>query len=117
SAQYGERTRAGEFKNKKNRQSRDGWFSFDMKVLKGQPMGLVVDYWGGFPGSRTFDILIDGELLATENISDRNNGQFMDVSYEIPEEMTYDKQKITVKFLAHEGHSAGPVFGIRIIKR
>lgn len=113
----GERTRAGEFKNKKNRQSRDGWFSFDMKVLKGQPMGLVVDYWGGFPGSRTFDILIDGELLATENISDRNNGQFMDVSYEIPEEMTYDKQKITVKFQAHEGHTAGPVFGVRIIKR
>lgn len=113
----GERTRAGEFKNKKNRQSRDGWFSFDMKVLKGQPMGLIVDYWGGFPGSRKFDILIDGELLATENISDRNNGQFMDVLYEIPEEMTYDKQNITVKFQAHEGHSAGPVFGIRIIKR
>ncbi len=113
----GERTRAGEFKNKKNRQSRDGLFSFDMKVLKGQPMGLVVDYWGGFPGSRTFDILIDGELLATENISDRNNGQFMDVSYEIPEEMTYDKQKITVKFQAHEGHIAGPVFGVRIVKR
>ena len=113
----GERTRAGEFKNKKNRQSRDGWFSFDMKVLKGQPMGLVVDYWGGFPGSRTFDILIDGELLATENISDRNNGQFMDVSYEIPEEMTYNKQKITVKFQAHEGHITGPVFGVRMVKR
>ncbi|MCK4343863.1 MAG: glycoside hydrolase family 127 protein [Bacteroidales bacterium] len=113
----GEWTRAGEFKNKKNRQSRDGWFSFDMKVLKGQPMGLVVDYWGGFPGSRTFDILIDGELLATENISDRNNGQFMDVSYEIPEEMTYNKQKITVKFQAHEGHITGPVFGVRMVKR
>lgn len=113
----GERTRAGEFKNKKNRQSRDGWFSFDMKVLKGQPMGLVVDYWGGFPGSRTFDILIDGELLATENISDRNNSRFMDVSYEIPEEMTYNKQKITVKFQAHEGHITGPVFGVRMVKR
>ncbi len=113
----GERTRPGEFKNRKNRQARDGWFSFEMKVILGQPMGLVVEYWGGFAGSKTFDIMVDGEIIVTENISNKKDGQFIDVLYEIPEEMTYDKQKITVKFQAHEGHIAGPVFGVRMVKR
>jgi DUF1680 family protein len=113
----GERTSAGEFKNKKNRQSRDGWFSFDMKVLKGQPMALVVDYWGGFPGSKTFDILINDEWIATENISNKKDGQYIIVTYEIPEKLTYGESSVTVKFRAHPGHIAGPVFGVRIVKR
>ena len=58
----GERTSAREFRGKRMRSSRNGWFSVDMDVFKGQPMALVVEYWGGFPGSKTFDILVDGEL-------------------------------------------------------
>ena len=50
----GEKSRPGEFKGKKNRSARGGWFSFEMKVFKGQPMALVVEYWGGFPGSSRF---------------------------------------------------------------
>lgn len=113
----GEHTRGGKFKNRKNRQARDGWFSFDMKVMMGQPMGLVVEYWGGFPGSKTFDIIADGEIIATENISNKADGQFIDVLYEIPEKMTYGKRKVTIKFQSHPGHTAGPVFGLRMIKR
>jgi DUF1680 family protein len=113
----GENTRAGSLKNKKFRESREGWFSFDMKVFMGQPMALVVEYWGGFPGSKTFDILVDGEKIATENISNKKEGQFVDIKYDIPDELTFGKRKITVKFEAHEGNMAGPIFGVRIIKR
>lgn len=113
----GERTNVNEFKGRRMRESRNGWFSVDMTVFKGQPMGLVVEYWGGFPGSKTFDILVDNTLLATENISNIKDGEFIYQEYEIPDSLTVDKTFINVKFKAHEGHMAGPVFTVRTIKR
>jgi DUF1680 family protein len=113
----GEKTGTGSFKNRKYRESRDGWFSFDMKILMGQPLALVVEYWGGFPGSKTFDIIVDGENIALENISNKKEGQFIDIKYDIPDQLTFGKRKVTVKFKAHKGNTAGPVFGVRIIKR
>ncbi len=113
----GEKAEVGEFKGKKMRESRNGWFSADMGVYQGQPMGLVVEYWGGFPGSKTFDILIDGELLATENASNMKEGEFVYKEYNIPDALTVSKTSVTVKFRAHEGHMVGPVFSISTIKR
>ena len=113
----GEKIQTGSYKNRKYRESRDGWFSFDMKVLMGQPMALVVEYWGGFPGSKTFDILVNGHKISTENISNKKEGQFIDIKYDIPDKLTFGKRKVTVTFEAHKGNTAGPVFGVRIIKR
>jgi DUF1680 family protein len=113
----GENTYPEEFKGRMMRSSREGWFSVNMKVYKGQPMGLVVEYWGGFPGSKTFDILIDGKLLATENISNKSDGQFIDEIYEIPDAMTIDKTSVKITFKAHKGNMAGPIFSVRTIKR
>jgi len=113
----GENTRVGERDNRKSRSVRNGWFSFEMEVPKGQPVGLVVDYWGGMRGSRTFDILVDGTQIATENISQMPDGKFVDVTYDIPNDLTLDKEQITVKFVPHEGNAAGPIYGVRTIKR
>lgn len=113
----GERTEPGSLKGRASRESRQGWFSFDLTVLRGQPMALVVEYWGGFPGAKTFDILVDGQPVATENISNKQDGQFILVQYDIPDALTVSKQKVTVKFQARPGNMAGPVFGVRIIKR
>jgi len=113
----GEQTNPGEFKNRRYRESRNGWFSYDLKVMMGQPMAVAVEYWGGFPGSRTFDILAGEQVIATENISNIKDGQFINITYDIPEEITYSKRKVTITFKAHEGHRAGPVFGVRTVKR
>ncbi len=113
----GENTGTGSFKNRKYRESRGGWFSFDMKILPGQSLALLVEYWGGFPGSKTFDIFADGEKIAVENISNKKEGQFIDITYDIPGRLTQGKRKVTIKFKAHEGNTAGPVFAVRIIKR
>jgi DUF1680 family protein len=113
----GEKTFPGYFKERGNRESRGGWFSFDMKTLPDKPMSLVVDYWGGFPGSRTFDILVSNKVIATENISSKKEGQFISPEYTIPAELTKGQHKITVKFQAHPKNAAGPVFGVRVIKR
>jgi DUF1680 family protein len=112
-----ENTGIGSFKNRKYRESRGGWFSYDMKILPGQPLALLVEYWGGFPGSKTFDIFVDGENIAVENISNKKEGQFIDIKYDIPGRLILGKRKVTIKFKAREGNTAGPVFGVRIIKQ
>jgi hypothetical protein len=113
----GEKTTPGGFKEKPNRESRSGWFSFDMKITPDAPVALIVEYWGGFPGAKTFDIMINEKVIATENISGKKEGQFINVQYDIPEEISRGKTKITVSFRAHPGNMAGPVFGVRTIKR
>lgn len=106
-----------EYKSRKAREAdREGWFSFDMKIDKGQQTALAVEYWGGYTGSKTFDILVNDQLIATQNISNTAPGKFIDIVYTIPETLTAGKDKVAVKFVGHVGHRAGPVFQVRTIK-
>lgn len=106
------------FRGKKARGAeRGGWLAFDMKVMKGQPMALVLEYWGGYTGSKTFDILVNDVKIATENISGKKDGAFLDIQYDIPEALTANHDIITIKLMPHEGHRAGPFFFARTIKR
>ena len=117
-AYRGEKTWTRELKGRNFREAdRSGWFSVDLAVFRGQPMALVVEYWGGFPGSRTFDIHLDGQHLATENTSNKADGEFILEQYDIPDGLTVDKTSVTVTFKPHDGHRAGPVFTIRTIRR
>jgi hypothetical protein len=113
----GEKSSAGSFKERASRDSRGGWFSFDLKTASDLPVALSVDYWGGFPGAKTFDILVNDKIIATENISNKKEGQFISVQYDIPKALTKAKSKITVKFQAHERNMAGPVFGVSTIRK
>ncbi len=85
--------------------------------LEGGDQYRPVEYWGGFTGSKTFDILVNDQIIATENISGKADGQFIDVQYIIPDEISLINSKIKVDFIPHLGHRAGPVFNVRTIKR
>ena len=105
-----------DFKGRKARSAeRGGWIAFDMKVKPGAKMALVMEYWGGYTGSKTFDIQIDGKAIATENISGKKDGHFINIQYDIPTELTKGKEKVTVKLMPHTGHRAGPFFFARTI--
>ncbi len=110
-----ENSTPGFFKERANREARDGWFSFEMKTKPNQPMKLVVDYWGGFPGAKTFDILVNDKVIATENLTNKKDGSFIDIQYPIPPDLTHNRQKVTVTFRSANHNTAGPVFGIRMI--
>jgi hypothetical protein len=88
-----------------------------MKVNGKGPNALAVYYWGGFPGAKTFDILVNEKIISTENISGKKDGQFITVQYDIPVELTKGKSRVIVKFQAHPMNTAGPIFGIRTIKK
>lgn len=112
----GERTDAGEHSGRKWRHARDGgWVSFDLKVPPDEPVSLVCTYWGSETGPRNFDILADGVKIATQSLQNDKPGQFFEVMYAIPEELTRGKIKITVRFQAQPGNTAGGFYGLRII--
>jgi uncharacterized protein len=113
----GEKSSVGSYKERASRDSRGGWFSFDLKIIPDKPVALVVEYWGGFPGAKTFDILVNKKVIATENISNKKDGQFISEQYDIPRDLTTGKSKITVMFQAKPGNMAGPVFGVRTIRK
>jgi hypothetical protein len=94
-----------------------GWFSWDLKVLPGEPQDLRVKYWGGDSGGREFDILVDGDRLATLKLDNNRPGEFYEDTYPIPDQVTRGKAKVTVKFQAHTGKIAGGVFGCAILTR
>ena len=78
----------GEFSNRRWRHATDGgWFSYNLKVLPDQPQELLVIYWGSDAGGREFDILIDGQKLATEKLESNKPGQFYDQAYPLPKEL------------------------------
>jgi hypothetical protein len=107
-----------DFKDRKYRVAhRQGWMSFDMKVANETPMALVFEYWGGFTGGKTFDILVNGEKIATENISSKADGRFIDIQYDIPRKLIEGEDFISVKLAPHTGNRAGPIFNARTIKK
>ena len=112
----GENVRVMEFRHKKARVAdRGGWFEFQLKTIPDKNIALVVHYWGGFTGSKTFDILVNGTKVATENISGKQDGAFIDIEYPIGPELIDGKNKITIRFDPHTGNRAGPIFGARTI--
>ena len=90
--------------------------SFDLKVLPDRPVALVCSYWGSETGPRNFDILVDGKKIAAQSLQNDKPGEFFDVTYRIPQELTRGKNKITVRFQAQPGNLAGGFYGVRIIR-
>ena len=82
-----------------------------------RPADLVVTYWGGETGQRTFDILVNDHRIATQSLHQDDPGHFWDKEYPLPEELTQGTNKVTVKFQAHPGNFAGGVFGLCVAKR
>jgi hypothetical protein len=113
----GDRTETGEHSGRKWRHaSNGGWLSFDLKVLPDRPVSLVTSYWGGETGPRNFDILVDGKKIGSQSLQNDKPGEFFDVTYAIPEELTRGKNKITIRFEAQPANIAGGFYGLRIIK-
>lgn len=105
--------------------ARGGCFEFAMKVKSDRPMSLQCTYWGDEKettvelftgkenpsGPRAFDILVDGKQIAEQNLKLNKPGEFIDLDYAIPAELTRGKTNVTVKFQAHTNATAGRLFG------
>jgi uncharacterized protein len=108
-----ENARTAMFEGKNVREARNGWFSYDLKVVPDKPLLLVCTYIGSEGRARAFDVLVDGEKIATQRLEIHPTEMF-DVEYKLPESLTRGKQKLTVKFQALANSTAGQVLDVRI---
>jgi len=93
-----------------------GWFSYELKVDAAASNELVCTWWGDEGGARSFDILVDGVKIASQQLLHNQPGKFWDATYPIPAELTKGKSKVTVKWQAQPGNYAGGIFGCRILR-
>ncbi len=97
------------------RHARDGgWFSYELKLpAAGTPCAVQACYWGP-DGGRTFDIAVDGTVIATQKLEGGKEG-FFTVEYPLPTALTDGKTKVTVRFQAKPGETAGGIFDLRTV--
>lgn len=113
----GEKTSTAEDHGRKWRIARPGgYFSFTMKVAPEGGNTLICTYWGMDNRGRNFDIQVDGQTIATEDLNKYKASKFYDISYKIPEKLTKGRSAVVIKFVPKPQHSAGPLYGSRIVR-
>ena len=105
------------YETRRTREAHEGWFSYQLKIAPDRPAHLVLAYPGKQNYPREFDVLVDGQKLATEKIDEYNADDRLDRDYAIPEELTRGKSSVTVKLEAHKGSAAGALIEMRTIAR
>ena len=97
--------------------SKGGSFSYMMQVLPDQAMTLNCRYWGGEKKGHLFDIAVDNQIIATQNLTGIAPGHYYDMEYKIPASLTQGKTRVKVEFQAHTTTMAGGLYGCQILKR
>jgi hypothetical protein len=90
-----------------------GFLEFDAAV-RDEPLVLRATYWGG-ERDRVFHILVDGERIATQILQGEHPGEFIERDYDLPARLLRGKTRVRVRFEPEPGHTAGPVFGCRVL--
>lgn len=115
----GEQTTPTRFMNKSGRRA-SGWFSFDIPVDPNSPMSLIVTYNTSERQTCRFEILVDGHRIAQQTIQRRSpqeQERFFERRYQIPEDLTKGKQKVTVRFQASPDSQTAAVYGLRMVRQ
>ena len=74
---------------------------------------LICAYWGDDHRGRIFDIQVDGQTIATQNLGSFKQSKFYEISYPVPQELVRGKQTVTVRFAARSPQNGvGPVSGV-----
>jgi DUF1680 family protein len=110
-----EKTNDTYFEGRRTRQGKE--FSYQMLVLPDRPTSLVCTYPGRQNYPSDFDILVDGQKVATEKLEEYNADQRLDREYDIPQELTRGKSHVTVRLQAHSDSAAGALIEMRTIAR
>jgi hypothetical protein len=104
------------YRSRKGRDARTGgFFSLRMKS-NGEPLVLRATY-SGDDRRRLFQILVNGQPIATQALEAEQRGAFIDRDYPIPAALTDGKDSLDIRFEPEPGHTAGPVFGCRLLPK
>lgn len=109
----GEETETGTHEGRSWRHGK--WFQYSLNPNGEKAADLEVTYWGGDTG-RTFDILANGTLLATQALDGKQPGRFFRVRYPIPAALLQTPDaRLDIRFVAKRW-LAGGVYEVRLMK-
>jgi uncharacterized protein len=110
----GEATETGQHQGRRWRHGR--WFQYTLNARGEKAVDLAITYWGGDSG-RTFDILANGTLLATQELKGEKPGEFFERRYPIPADVlaAATDGRVTIKFVA-QTWVAGGVYDVRLMR-
>jgi hypothetical protein len=111
----GENSDTGFFEGRRSRAARNGWFSYTLKVLPDKPITLVSTCRGSEGRRRVFDVIVEGEKVATQSL-EIHPTELFDFEYPLPDRLTHGKERVTVKFQAHPDAIAGHVLDVRTVQ-
>jgi len=98
------------------RDARDGgWFSYQVKVIPERAQTLRLAFWGREKGDRSFDVLVDDEVIASTTLSDTGPDDFMNTDLALSKKLLRGKSEISVKLHAKPGNTAGGLLDLRVL--
>jgi len=96
------------------RHGRDFQYTFN---LRGEKNAILSVTYSGSDAGRKFDILANGTVIATQELTGEKIGEFVEKRYEIPAAVAASAPdgRVTIKFVAKK-ELAGGVFDVRLLK-
>ena len=92
------------------------WFSYELNDPKGEARVLRITFSREDAGRR-FDVLLNGQLLASVTLAANAQEQIYTVDYPIPASMRQAVQgKLSVRFVARPGSETGRLYGLRLLR-
>jgi hypothetical protein len=88
------------------------WLKVDLTVVPDRPLRLHCSY--STDPEAEFDVMIDGETLATEHF--QAEGELVEAEYPIPPEMTQGKTRVSAMFEAHPEKSTGRLMRCLVVR-
>jgi uncharacterized protein len=93
----------------------NGFLSYDVAIQPDRPVTLVCTFRGSEGRRRIFDILVDGQKIATETLA-YHPTEMLDREYAVPEALTRGKSKVTVRIEAQPNARTGGLVEIRAVQ-
>jgi hypothetical protein len=91
----------------------NGAFSYVLALPTTPKPALICTYWGG-DRDRSFDIVVNGVVVATQKLEGLQPGKTFEVVYPLPPEALTGQQNLTVRFQGRNQGRVGGLFGLRL---
>lgn len=88
-----------------------------MKVDSANDNELVFTYWGNERTRPDFEILVDGQKVADENLAGKPMNRFYDVVYALPISVTKGKDKVRIRVQGKGNAWSGSLSGARVVRK
>ncbi|MDQ8188152.1 glycoside hydrolase family 127 protein [Pelagicoccus sp. SDUM812002] len=108
----GEGARSGAILGQRFRETTQ-WFEYDLRAPGNEPLALAIKYLGSEWG-KGCKILVNGTEIGTLELSAQLPDAFTEISFDIPQELTAERDDLTVRIEAIDERTTPMVFGIAL---